>query len=84
MAENTTQTVEISATAMEAAIRAGSFKLAATAKELGVSPEALKKMLVERWGDQLEFRKGRKGGVYFRADSTASETTSEVTERNEE
>lgn len=42
------------------------FKLTNTAKELGISAADLKGLLVEHYGlENLEFRKGRNGGVFL-------------------
>lgn len=37
------------------------------AKELSVSPEMLRKLLREHYGDRIQFRRGRTGGIVLQA-----------------
>lgn len=50
----------------EALASSSGFKLTNTAKELGISAADLKNIIVGHYGiDNLEFRKGRNGGVFL-------------------
>lgn len=50
---------------IEEAIKAGTFKTQAFATENGLNPTIVKDQLVAKYGDRLEFRRGRNGGVFF-------------------
>ena len=51
---------------IEKAIKGKAFKLLAAAKELKISPADLKTLLVNKFGEQIEFKRGRNGGVFWK------------------
>ena len=65
MSENESTSVVIDAENLEQLLKTQGIKVNKMAKELGVSATELKKCLVERFGDNIEFRRGRNGGVYW-------------------
>jgi len=52
--------------AIETSIKNQKFKLVEVAKEMGLSANDLKSLLLEQFGDNLEFRRGRNGGVFWK------------------
>jgi hypothetical protein len=43
----------------------GNCKINILAKELGVKQDLLRDAFVKHYGDKIEFKRGRKGGVYW-------------------
>ena len=50
---------------VEASINAGSFKIKTFAEAKGWSQASLKESLVEHFGDNILFKRGRTGGVFI-------------------
>lgn len=51
---------------VDATIKAGRVTTSALAAKYGVAPATMKSLLVARYGNNLDFKKGRSGGVQFK------------------
>ncbi len=60
-------TAAVNWTEVEAALTGDGYKVANAAKLLGVTPADLKEQLDAKYGDKIEYRRGRSGGARFTA-----------------
>ena len=59
--------VKVDWTAFEAEVDSdGKARLAAFASQYGVWPVDARKMIADKYGDRVDFRKGRYGGVFLK------------------
>lgn len=56
-------TVNIDWTLFETQVKNGQAGLAAMAKTLSIYPDELKKLIIAKYGDKVEFKRGRGGGI---------------------
>ena len=57
--------VQIEWSAVDKMIDEGKCKIQALAEQLGVKQDVLRDAFVNHYGDKIEFKRGRKGGVYW-------------------
>ncbi len=66
MSETNDETViQINEAEIIQALKNGGIKTTDLAKSLGVTQPIVKQLLVEKFGDNIEFRRGRKGGAFW-------------------
>lgn len=61
---------QINMSEIESLIRAGTFSVSKYAQSTGISQSQIRAAIVTAFGDQVEFRRGRNGGVRFVTSST--------------
>lgn len=68
--------IQIDWTSVEAQLNGGTkVSLSILAKTLKVFPIDLRKMFAAKYGDRIIFKRGRTGGVYWKAANTAATPT---------
>jgi len=55
--------VQLNMTEIETLIRNGKFSVSAYATQIGVSQTKIRSAIVAHFGNKIEFKKGRNGGV---------------------
>lgn len=79
MSDTTETVIKISWTEVSTALKsAGGLKLTQFAKEKGLAAPTLRKMIEERYGANVEFRRGRYGGAFWVADKTPAKAVTKT------
>lgn len=63
--EQQNNSVNVNWEEMDSLITDGNCKVSILATNLSVKPQELRDALREHYGDRIEFRRGRNGGVYW-------------------